>query len=680
MSAASIKWVIGSSCLPRTFTVITKQFISFQRHHVLPQGLRSFHSHGSSAARLHLPSRIPVSTETHILSKGRCCKGSGSAKSPMWFSKRIFASAGRRYAKNSTSQVSEVSGQAGQHISKGNSKSKLPRLADVRRLFGLAEPEKWRLAVYFSCLVRFIPDAETLIIVFLIGGLANFGRVYSLHLASQRMVKRLREQLFSRIMRQEIAFFDKTKTGELVNRLSTDTSVVAQSLSHNISDGLRSIFQALGGIGMMLYVSSKLTLISMGIVPPVAVASIIYGRYLRNITKNVQDSLADATHVAEERIASIRTVRAFAHEEKERESYSQKVEKVLRLGYKEALARGIFFGFTGFSGNTVIISVFYFGGLMMLGSNITVGNLSSFLLYAAYVGISMNGLTSFYTELNRSIAASHRIWQLIDRQATIESTVSGLQPRSLEGQLQFNSVSFSYPSRADLPVFSGLDLSIPAGQVTAIVGPSGSGKSTLKVYNAEFYDAVTSFITLDGIDIKNLDPSWLRSNIGTVSQEPTLFSTSIAENIAYGAEKPEEVSLQEISDAAKKANAFNFITNFPSGFETLVGERGIMLSGGQKQRIAIARAILKNPKILILDEATSALDAESEYQVQEALERLMVEKTVLVIAHRLSTIKSANRIVVLSDGKAVESGTYEELISVKDGLFRKLVERQTITK
>jgi ATP-binding cassette subfamily B (MDR/TAP) protein 10 len=603
-------------------------------------------------------------------------------------------------------QVAELSGK------KTTSKSTVPKLSDIKRLFQLAEAEKWKLAGAMGCLVVSSAVAMSvpfcigkvidmlyksedglmmdnlnkfcgvLLCVFLVGGLANFGRVYSLQLASQRMVKRLREMLFSRIMRQEVAFFDKTKTGELVNRLSADTSVVAQSLSQNISDGLRSIFQALGGIGMMTYVSAKLTLISMGIVPPIAIGSIIYGRYLRKITKNVQDSLANATHVAEERVASIRTVRAFAHEEKECKAYSQGVEEVLKLGYKEALARGIFFGFTGFSGNVVVISVFYFGGMMMLDSSITVGDLSAFLLYAAYAGISMSGLTTFYSEMNRSIAASHRIWQLIDRRPAIESSPENTTPRlklhEFDGNLQFNQVSFSYPSRSDMPIFSQLDLNIPAGQVTAVVGPSGSGKSTLSALLLRFYDPLSGYISLDGHDLRHLDPNWLRSSIGTVSQEPVLFSTSIAENIAYGADRPELVSMEQIHDAAQKANAVNFITSFPSGFDTLVGERGVMLSGGQRQRIAIARAILKNPKILILDEATSALDAESEYLVQEALERLMVGKTVLVIAHRLSTIKSANTIIVLSDGQAVESGTYLQLMTMKDGMFRKLVERQTI--
>ncbi|KAK3792323.1 hypothetical protein RRG08_046635 [Elysia crispata] len=589
----------------------------------------------------------------------------------------------------------------------------IPKKKDVQRLISLAAPEKWSLTGAIGCLI--VSSAVTMTVpfcigkiidlihasdkehmmsqlnqvcsvllgMFVLGGLANFGRVYILQTASQRIVRRLRGTLFNSIMRQEVGFFDKTKTGELINRLSSDTTVVASSLSQNISDGLRALFQVTAGIGMMTFVSAKLALISLGIVPPVAIGSIIYGRYLRKITKQVQDSLANATQVAEERIATIRTVRAFAHERKECEAYSEGIERVLKLSYKESLARGFFWGFTGFSGNVIVISVFYFGGLMMLESNMTVGDLSSFLLYATYVGVALGGLTSFYTEMNRGIAASHRIWQLIDRQPSIEMdhvNKPAITLPSIQGNMSFKDVYFSYPSRKDMSIFSNLSLEIPAGLVTAVVGPSGSGKSTLSSLLLRFYDPQEGQVCLDGVDICQLDPSWLRSKIGTVSQEPILFSTTIANNIAYGSEKPDEVQIDQIIDAAKKANAYNFVSNFPDGFNTLVGERGLMLSGGQRQRIAIARAILKDPKILILDEATSALDAESEYLVQEALERLMVGRTVLTIAHRLSTIKSASKIIVIDEGKVVENGTYQGLLSLKDGLFRKLVERQTIVK
>ncbi|XP_048240807.1 ATP-binding cassette sub-family B member 10, mitochondrial-like isoform X2 [Haliotis rufescens] len=592
-----------------------------------------------------------------------------------------------------------------------SSKTAVPKISDVKRLIGLAKPERLKLAgalgllVVSSGVTMAVPFCigkvidiiytasqegkmeeklnslcQILLVVFLLGGVANFGRVYLMTVAGQNIVKRLREKLFNSVMKQEIGFFDKTKTGELINRLSADASLVGQSVTNNISDGLRSIAQAVGGVGMMVYVSAKLTAISLGIVPPVALVSIIYGRYVRNITKQVQTSLADATQLAEEKVGNIRTVRAFAQEEKECAAYDQKISHVLKLSYKEALARGIFWGFTGMSGNVIVLSVFYYGGLMMTESQMTVGELSAFLLYAAYVGVSMGGLTTFYTELMRGLGASSRLWQLVDREPRIP-VAAGLSPSmSPQGNINFNNINFHYPSRPETTIFSDLSLNVPSGSVTAVVGPSGSGKSTLGSLLLRMYDPTQGSVQLDGQDIRELNPTWLRNQIGTVSQEPVLFSCSIAENIGYSASNPTAVTDDQIITAAKQANAYNFIQSFPEGFQTLVGERGHMLSGGQRQRVAIARAILKDPKILLLDEATSALDAESEYLVQEALDRLMVGRTVITIAHRLSTIKTANQIAVINDGCIVEAGSYDELMLLTDGMFRRLVERQTITR
>ncbi|KAK7488683.1 hypothetical protein BaRGS_00020136 [Batillaria attramentaria] len=608
--------------------------------------------------------------------------------------------------------------QAATPAPKGDAgKPALPKSSEIRRLLGQSGPEKWRILGAVSLLVissgvtmavpfcmgkvidiiytavdhdqlveRLNYVCKILVVVFIVGGLANFGRVYLMQIAGQRIIKRLRENLFGSVIKQEMGFFDKTRTGELINRLSTDTSLVGQSVTMNISDGLRAVAQAVGGIGMMVYVSTKLTLLSLAVVPPVAGMSIIYGRYMRGITRQVQDSLAHATQLAEEKISNIRTVRAFAHERKECDAYNSKIDEVLKLSYKESLARGIFFGFTGLSGNLIVLSVFYYGGIMMTESQITVGELSAFLLYAAYVGISIGGLSSFYTELNRGLGASQRLWELIDRSPSIPISATESSPLvsqlrilpKVSGNIEFQDVFFTYPSRPDISIFSGLNLSVPAGCVTAVVGPSGSGKSTICGLLLRYYDPDSGCVTLDGHDVRTLDPTWLRAHIGTVSQEPILFSCSVAENIAYGAINPDSVTPQQIEDAARKANAFNFVRNFPDGFETLVGERGLMLSGGQRQRIAIARAILKNPEILMLDEATSALDAESEYLVQDALEKLMSGRTVLTIAHRLSTIKTADQIAVISGGQLTEIGSYRDLISVQDGIFRKLVERQTI--
>ncbi|KAL1138969.1 hypothetical protein AAG570_009030 [Ranatra chinensis] len=520
-----------------------------------------------------------------------------------------------------------------------------------------------------------------LFVIFLVGGACNFGRVYLMNVSAQRITKALREKVFNAIMRQEVAFFDQNKTGELVNRLSADTSLVSHCVTMNISDGLRSLIMVTAGMSMMFYMSSELALVSLCIVPPVAAMAIIYGRFIRRMTTRVQDALADATQVAEERISNIRTVKAFSREDVEIETYMKKMEHVLDLATKESLARGIFFGMTGLSGNAIVLCVLYYGGVMVSGHVLSVGDLSAFLLYAAYIGVSLGGLSSFYSELNRGLGASTRLWQLIDRVPAIPPS-GGIEPLwEPAGGVAFKGVVFSYPTRLEAPpVLRGLDLVVPSSTVTAVVGSSGSGKSTLATLLLRLYDPQSGVVTLDGTPVHEYDPAWLRSHIGTVSQEPVLFSGTIRENILYGANDAGGCAVTEerLLEVMREANAYNFVMKeLPDGLNTMVGERGIMLSGGQKQRIAIARALIKNPKILLLDEATSALDAESEHLVQEALERIMKGRTVLTIAHRLSTVKNADQIAVLDQGKIVELGSYDQLMDIKDGVFRRLVKHQT---
>ncbi|TKS69973.1 ATP-binding cassette sub-family B member 10, mitochondrial [Collichthys lucidus] len=502
--------------------------------------------------------------------------------------------------------------------------------------------------------------------VFLCGGAANAARVYFMQISGQKIVRNLRASVFSSILKQEVAFFDRTRTGELINRLSADTTVVGHSITDNLSDGLRAVGQAAAGVSMMFYVSPSLACFVLLIVPPMAGLAIVYGKYLRSISKRTQDALAQTTQLAEERISNMRTVRAFGKEMSEVNKYTARTDEVFSLAKKEAALRAGFFGVvavmmpdvvvirklcvlvfqTGLSGNLMILSVLYKGGLLMASQHMTVGELSSFLMYTFWVGISIaEGLV--------------------------------LPSDQLKGQLEFYDVSFAYPTRKEAPIFQNLSLLVPAGTIMAVVGPSGSGKSSLVSLLLRLYDADTGIITIDGHDIRDLNPYWLRSHIGTVSQEPVLFSCSIRDNIAYGAADPDTVTTEDIYKAAKVANAFDFIQDFPSGFDTVVGEKGVLLSGGQKQRIAIARALLKNPKILLLDEATSALDAENESLVQEALERLMEGRTVMVIAHRLSTIQNANAVAVLDQRCIAECGQPAELLGNKQGLFRKLMEKQT---
>ncbi|XP_033874888.1 ATP-binding cassette sub-family B member 10, mitochondrial [Acipenser ruthenus] len=580
---------------------------------------------------------------------------------------------------------------------------------DSRKLLQLAHPERWRLAAavgflgvssmvtmaapfYLGRVIDVIcanpvGDASATLTslcamlsgVFLCGATANAARVYLMQISGQQIVRNLRESLFSSILRQEVGFFDKTRTGELINRLSSDTALIGRSITENLSDGLRALAQATAGVGMMFYVSPSLATLVLGIVPPFAVLAVVCGRYLRKLSRMTQDSLAEATQLAEERIGNVRTVRAFGKEFTEVEKYISKVNYVFQLAKKEAVVRAGFFGATGLCGNLIVLTVLYKGGLLMGSDHMTVGELSSFLLYAFWVGVSIGGMSSFYSELMKGFGAGTRLWELLDRQPEFPLNEGfTLRPDQLKGALEFQDVTFSYPTRKDASIFQGLSLSVPAGSVMAVVGPSGSGKSTLVSLLLRLYDPDSGVITIDGRDVRELNPYWLRTNIGTVSQEPVLFSCSIAENIAYGALDPSQVTAEEIYRAAEFANANSFIQNFPKGFDTVVGEKGILLSGGQKQRIAIARALLKNPKILLLDEATSALDAENEHVVQEALDRLMDGRTVLIIAHRFSTIQNADAVAVLDQGRVVECGKHKQLLENPQGLFKKLMEKQAI--
>ncbi|KAG8042265.1 hypothetical protein G9C98_004899 [Cotesia typhae] len=538
--------------------------------------------------------------------------------------------------------------------------------SEIRRLFSLAKPEKWKLtgaitlllisstvtmAVPF-CLGKIIDVIYTedtdkmrenlkkisllLLGVFIIGGICNFGRIYFMSTSGHRITQSLR-----------------------------DAQLVSAAVTSNISDGLRSSIMSLAGVSMMFYVSPQLACVGLAIVPPITGLAIVYGRFVKKISKDVQNSLAILATTAEEKISNIRTVKAFAQENNEIKRYSSKLDDLLNLCYKESFYRGIFFGLTGLTGNAIILSVLYYGGVMMSESTITVGNLSAFLLYAAYTGISLSGISNFYTELNRALGASTRLFEFIDRVPKIPIEGGIILDSPLSGDIKFDNICFKYPTRDDCWILNNFSLNLSAGSVNAIVGPSGSGKSTVALLLLRLYDPNSGDILLDNHNIKELNPSWVKSQIGFVSQEPILFNGTIKENIRYGSN---DASDEDIMDAAKLANVLEFSRRMTEGLDTVVGERGVTLSGGQRQR---------NPKILVLDEATSALDAESENYVQEALERATQGRTVLTIAHRLSTIKNSDKIAVINKGKIVETGNYNELMLINNGLFKKLVQHQT---
>ncbi|XP_016971869.1 ATP-binding cassette sub-family B member 10, mitochondrial [Drosophila rhopaloa] len=512
--------------------------------------------------------------------------------------------------------------------------------------------------------------------IFVLGGFANFARVHLFGNAALRMVRNLRSRLYSSMLMQEVGWFDTKGSGELINRLSNDTYLVGISLSQNVSDGLRSLAMIGVGTGMMIYTSPQLAAVSALVVPAMAGMAIVYGRYVRRITKTELDKYAEIMKYAEERFGNVKTVKTFCREQQEVAAFNGKLDEALQIGYKETRARAIFFGLTGFCGNFIIISVLYYGGTLVLQDSLTIGALTAFMLYAGYVAISMNGLSNFYSQLNKGIGASERIWEILDRECTIPIDKGIVPVNKTVGEVGFQSVYFTFPTRPDAAVLSDFSLNLMPGKTTAVVGRSGSGKTTIALLMLRLYDPQGGTVQLDGIDLRTVNPQWLRNNIGAVSQEPVLFSCSIRENILYGARPDEQPSEEQLQRVIQEANVSQFTDQLPDGLDTLVGQRGMMLSGGQKQRVAIARALIKNPAILILDEATSALDAVSEQLVQNALDNLVQGRTVLTIAHRLSTIRNADQIAVLSEGKIVEQGSYNDLMGIQEGVFRELVASQ----
>jgi ABC transporter fused permease/ATP-binding protein len=574
----------------------------------------------------------------------------------------------------------------------------LSRLAPIMRIVALARPELkplfWAtvallgttaLNLSYPQLVRLIVDGVTpgsgdasvvneyaLILLGLFAMTAVFTavRMYLFTVAGERIVARLRCDVYRTIMQQEIGFFDARRTGELTNRLSADTTVVQNTATVNVSMFLRFSVTTIGAIAILAWTSWKLTLVMLALVPIAVVGGLFYGRLVKRLSREVQDALASATEVAEETISGVRTVRAFAREEREVARYSAQVDASYALARKRARVNAIFGAVAAFSAYGAISGVLWYGGILLAEGAMTMGELTSFLLYTFTVAFSIAALGGVWQDFMRAVGASERIFELLERPPTMKS--GGVIPTTVSGTVTFRQIEFAYPTRPDIPVLKGVDLSLSPGEVIALVGPSGGGKSTIAALLSRLYDPIGGQITFDGEDLESLELNWLRRQIGVVAQEPMLFATSIRENIRYG--RPDATDT-EVEAAAQAANARGFVQGLPEGFDTEVGERGVRLSGGQKQRIAIARALLEDPPILVLDEATSALDAESEHLVQEALGHLMKGRTTLVIAHRLSTVMSADRIAVIEAGRLVQEGTHAELLE-RGGLYAQLVERQ----
>ncbi|XP_019617921.1 PREDICTED: ATP-binding cassette sub-family B member 9-like [Branchiostoma belcheri] len=496
------------------------------------------------------------------------------------------------------------------------------------------------------------------------------GGLFSVCMA--RLNIRLRNLLFKSVTQQEIGFFDSVKTGDITSRLTSDTSTMSDMLSLNLNIFLRSFVRGAGTLFFMFKLSWQLTIFTLVIVPVVAGVSKIYGKYFKKLSKAVQDSLARANEVAEETVASLRTVRSFAHENGECDRYREKLKATYKLNIKEALAYGGYSMTTHTLELAMVVLTLYYGGHLVITNRLTGGNLVSFILYQMELGDAIEDMGSVYTGLMQAVGASEKVFEYIDRKPEVQNN-GLLAPDKLEGHIEFKDVCFAYPARKDIPVLKDVSFEVSPGEVVALVGPSGSGKSTCVNLLEHFYETTSGQVLLDGNPIMAYDHKFLHRMIALVGQEPVLFARSIKDNISYALNN---CSLEEVQQVARQANAHQFIAELPEGYETETGEKGMQLSGGQKQRVAIARALIRRPAVLLLDEATSALDAESEHLVQQAIQNLHGH-TVILIAHRLSTVERADRIIVIDRGSVVEQGRHRELMQ-QDGLYAKLVQRQLL--
>jgi ABC transporter fused permease/ATP-binding protein len=510
-------------------------------------------------------------------------------------------------------------------------------------------------------------------------------RMHLFTISGERIVAGLRRRLYAHVLSQEIAFFDGRRTGELMSRLASDTTVMQTTVTINASMALRNVVLLLGAVVMMFLISVKLAGVMIGVVPLIAVSAIFIGKRLQKLSRASQDALADSGALAEESLSSMRTVRAFGRERGEASRYGEAVDRSYLLARRRSARLSTFVAVSYFASFAVVAVGLWLGFRLKQAGEITGGDLLAFVLYGATAGFGISGLGEIWGELMKVRGAGQRVFELLDRQSAMPlgsaapegaATAAGLVLSDVRGGVELRGVTFRYPTRTDVAALDDISLSIRPGEIVALVGPSGAGKSTIAALLPRFYDPDVGAVLLDGVDLRRLDPGWLRSRLGMVAQEPVLFGTSIAENIRYG--RPDATD-KEFEAAARAAHVHEFVERLPEKYATLVGERGVQLSGGQKQRVAIARAILRDPAVLILDEATSALDAESEALVRTALAELQKGRTCLVIAHRLSTVRDADRVVVLDRGRIVQQGSHEELVADEGGLYAQLVQRQLAT-